>query len=165
MSKKRNLHPRPPRGPTEDEPEAREKIEETRRKHNIKYGYTKGAPFEEGWGGPLNLTLINVINLTAAYREEKAREITDNIIEKITNYTGWEPEKRRGDTFLLRVTVREMYKLMAEGLPDITEEEKEDQQKINRRYMMRLNKIADKCREEINDNTYQDKIEAKRIKQ
>ena len=45
MSKKRNLTLRPPRGPTEYEIEAREWIEEIKRKHNLKYGYTKGAPF------------------------------------------------------------------------------------------------------------------------
>ena len=54
---------------------------------------------------------------------------------------------------------------MAEGLPDITEEEQEVQNKSNRRHQMKRNKIADKCREEVKDNTYQAKIDAKRIQQ
>ena len=91
-----------------DEIEARERIEEIRRKHNVTYGFTKGAPVEDGWGGPLNLTLINLINMTTVYREEKAREVTDNIADKMKTDTGWETEKRRGDIFLLHVTVREM---------------------------------------------------------
>ena len=116
-------------------------------------------------GGPLNLTLINLINMTAVYREEKAREVTDNIAEQITNYAGWEAEKRKGDIFLLQVTVREMNKLIADGLPDVTREEKAEQVKINRRHRQKLDKIAERSREEVQAKTYLDKIEDKRVRQ
>ena len=161
--RKRALKQRPPRGPTADELEAKERLEQTKRQHNVKYGYTSGALLEEGWGGPLNLTLIILINMSATYREEKACEITNNIPDTIKSYTGWDPEKSRESTFLLQSTVREMYKLIAEGMPDVTQEEPNEQLKVDRRHRQKLDKIADRIREELRDKTYMTKIEAKRI--
>ena len=103
--------------------------------------------------------------MTNVYREEKAREVTNNISDKFTNYTGWEAEKRKGDIFLLQVTVREMYKLIADGLPDVTRKEKEEQLNINRRHQQKLDKIAERAREEVQAKTYLDKIEDKRVRQ
>ena len=57
-----------------------------------------------------------------------------------------------------------MYKLIAEGLPNITAEEKKAKLKVARHHLRRLDKIAAACREEVKANTYQQNIDQKRIK-
>ena len=57
-----------------------------------------------------------------------------------------------------------MYKLMADGLPDVTRAEKIEQLKIDRRHLQKLDKIAERSREEVKDNTYGPNIEAKLVK-
>ena len=56
-----------------------------------------------------------------------------------------------------------MYKLIADRMPDVTQKEQNEQLKIDRRHRQKLDKIADRSREELREKTYTTKIEAKRI--
>ena len=127
-SKQRNLHRRKHKGPTESELKQREHMRITKLRHDAKHGYTTAAHAEDGWKMTTNLTLENEISLAVAYREDKVNENLKLLSGRICSAAGLTFGERTYDKYMIYLYFRETYKNMADGLPQMTEEEEEEEQ-------------------------------------